>query len=126
MKKTNKFCGPFVEPDSPRFPPKLDLYMPATPPLGILAHMEFWAHILLRRYHFKKLFRPVLQQKDEPLEGIGYSREEITWAMQLPLNVDALKALEACRRERNLSLQHTQTTHEEPLCQSEHLATQPR
>lgn len=102
MKDSNTFHGPFVEPDSPKFPPKLDFYMPATPPLRMLALLEFWVHVLSRRYHFKKLFRPLLQQPDEIVEDIGFSREEINWAMQLPLKIDALKALEACRREREL------------------------
>lgn len=109
MKDSNTFQGPLVEPDCPKFPPKLDLYMPATPPIRTLALLEFWVYVLSRRHHFKKLFKPLLQQPDEMLEDIGFSREEINWALQLPLKIDALKALEACRRERARSLKTSQS-----------------
>lgn len=86
--------------DAPKVPPRLDLYMPATPPLGLLAVFEFWVHVYRRRACFRRLFRPLLEETDQILADIGYHRKDIEWAMSLPLKADALKSLERCRQAR--------------------------
>lgn len=89
---------PQLRPDSPVYPPKLGLYMPATPPLASLAKVEFWLKIFRRRHHFRRLFVPLLKEDDLTLSDIGFNRTDIEWALELPLTVDALKALQACRK----------------------------
>ncbi|MGM0570230.1 hypothetical protein [Marinobacter sp.] len=83
-------------------PPTLDLYMPATPPLALLAKADFWLKIMWRRHHFRRLFVPLLEEEDLILSDIGLNRTDIEWALELPLRVDALKALEACRKARGI------------------------
>lgn len=95
-----EFHRPSVTPDTPRQPPDLDLYMPATPPLALMATLEFWVGINRRRHHFRRLFVPLLEENDQILSDIGFERRDIQWALELPLKVDALKALAACRRAR--------------------------
>ncbi len=89
-----------LSPDEPRQPPSLDFYMPATPPLALIAKLEFWVGIYRRRYHFRRLFVPLLKENDQMLEDIGFERADIKWALKLPLKIDALKALADCRRVR--------------------------
>lgn len=100
MSNQQEFRRPQLPPDSPAKPPELELYMPATPPLDFLATVEFWIRIFRRRHHFRRLFRPLLNEDDQILSDIGFERTDIQWALELPLKVDALKALEACRRAR--------------------------
>ena len=104
MQESTKFRGPVVEPESVKYPPQPRISMPAMPPLKLIALLEFWAKVVLRRYHFKRLFLPLLQDSDDLLDDIGFRTEEILWALQLPLKVDALKALEICRKERSQSV----------------------
>lgn len=105
MQQSNKFRGPGVNPDFVKFPPQPSISMPAMPPLKLITFFEFWAEKALRRHHFKRLFLSLLQESDDLLDDIGYRREEILWALRLPLKVDALKALEAYRKERMQSTQ---------------------
>ncbi len=100
MHNQQDFRRPQLQPDSPVKPPELDLYMPATPPLAFMATLEFWVKICRRRYHFRRLFLPLLDEDDQILSDIGFERTDIQWALKLPLKMDALKALEACRRAR--------------------------
>ncbi len=100
MSHYQKFHRPQLRPDSPPKPPELEVYMPATQPLAFMAAIEFWVRIFRRRHHFRRLFLPLLKEDDEILADIGFERTDIQWALNLPLKVDALKALEACRRER--------------------------
>lgn len=100
MCSQQEFRRPQLLPDSPVEPPKLDLYMPATPPLAFMAKLEFWLKIFRRRRHFRRLFMPLLREEDLILSDIGFNRTDIQWALKLPLEVDALKALEACRKTR--------------------------
>ncbi|MEX0606321.1 MAG: hypothetical protein WD623_17090 [Marinobacter sp.] len=100
MGNANEFHRPTVRPDAPKLPPQPELLMPAMPPLKLLAVLEFWLHIYFRRRHFKKLFEALTQETDHTLSDIGYCRTDINWALNLPLKIDALKALEACRKER--------------------------
>lgn len=104
MRKSTKFRGPVVKPESVKYPPKPSISMPAMPPLRLIALLEFWAKMALRRHHFKKLFVPLLDESEDLLEDIGFRKEEILWALGLPLRVDALKALEVCRKERSCSI----------------------
>ncbi|AZT82468.1 hypothetical protein EHN06_02330 [Marinobacter sp. NP-4(2019)] len=87
-----------LSPDEPRQPPDLDFYMPATPPLALIAKLEFWVEIYRRRHHFRRLFEPLLKENDQILSDIGFERADIKWALKLPLKIDALKALSDCRR----------------------------
>ncbi|MFL1466620.1 hypothetical protein ACQUWM_13745 [Marinobacter sp. DUT-3] len=95
-----EFRRPSLRPDAPKQPPSLDFYMPATPPLAFMATLEFWVRIFRRRHHFRRLFVPLLEENDQILSDIGYERVDIQWALELPLKIDALKALAACRRAR--------------------------
>lgn len=100
MRETNNFRGPYVKPDSVRFPVEPRVLMPAMPSLKLMAVFEFWGKVVTRRHHFRRLFLPLLNESDDLLDDIGYRKEEILWALRLPLKVDALRALEACRKER--------------------------
>lgn len=95
-----EFRRPSLRPDAPKQPPSLDFYIPATPPLAFMATLEFWVRIFRRRHHFRRLFVPLLEENDQILSDIGYERVDIQWALELPLKVDALRALAACRRAR--------------------------
>lgn len=98
-----EFQRPQLSPDSPVKPPELDFYMPATPPLAFLEKVAFWLRIFRRRHHFRRLFVPLLEEEDLILSDIGFNRSDIEWALELPLKIDALKALEACRKAREES-----------------------
>lgn len=100
MCNQQEFRRPQLLPDSPVKPPELDLYMPATPPLAFMATLEFWIKVFRRRHHFRRLFVPLLDEDDRILSDIGFERTDIQWALKLPLKVNALKALEACRTAR--------------------------
>ena len=100
MGSSNEFRRPAIQPDAPKIPPQPEFNMPAMPPLKLLAVLDFWRHIYFRRRHFRKLFEALTQETDQTLNDIGYCREDINWALSLPLKVDALKALEACRTAR--------------------------
>ena len=100
MCKQQEIRRPRLSPDAPVKPPELALYMPATPPLALMATLEFWIKIFRRRYHFRRLFVPLLEEDDRTLSDIGFERADIHWALTRPLKVDALKALEVCRAAR--------------------------
>ena len=97
MSHYQDFRRPQLRPDAPAKPPELELYMP---PLAFMATVEFWVRIFRRRHHLRRLFLPLLKEDDEMLADIGFERTDIQWALNLPLKIDALKALEACRRAR--------------------------
>ncbi|MFC4259685.1 hypothetical protein ACFOZ5_11655 [Marinobacter lacisalsi] len=103
MGNQSEFQRPQLSPDSPVKPPELDLYMPATPPLAFLENVAFWLRIFRRRHHFRRLFVPLLREEDRILSDIGVNRSDIEWALALPLKIDALKALQACRKAREKS-----------------------
>lgn len=86
--------------DEPTPPPELDFYMPAMPPLGLIAAVEHWWHVYRRRRQFRRRILPLLAHDDHILEDMGHRRDDILWASRLPLKVDALKALEECRALR--------------------------
>lgn len=91
---------PRVDADRPTPPPALDIYMPAMPPLGLITAVEHWWHVFRRRRQFRRGFLTLLAHDDRILEDMGYHRDDILWALRLPLRVDALKALEECRALR--------------------------
>lgn len=79
---------------APEPPPKLTLYMPATPPLGLIHAFELWWWRYKRRRQFRQYCLQLLTYDDHILEDMGHRRGDILWAMRLPLKVDALKALQ--------------------------------
>ncbi|KFC49442.1 hypothetical protein DK37_08825 [Halomonas sp. SUBG004] len=55
---------------------------------------------LSARWLFRRHIVPLLKYDDQILRDIGHRREDILWANQLPLKVDALQALKA--RQKNV------------------------
>ena len=105
MNHHHTFQRPQPTPESPRNPPRLDLYMPATPPLASLSVLEFWVRMVWRRLRFRRRSAPLLKASDTVLQDVGLERSDIEWALNLPLKVDALKALARCRRARRQFLE---------------------
>ncbi|TGG91687.1 hypothetical protein E4656_14925 [Natronospirillum operosum] len=83
--------------NAPTPPTRLALYMPATPPLGLIHALELWWWRYRRRRQFRQRFQPLLAYDDHMLEDMGHRRSDIQWALGLPLQVDALKALQERR-----------------------------
>ncbi|NVF15241.1 hypothetical protein [Vreelandella maris] len=78
----------------PPKPPRLEFYMPAMPSLTLIHRLEMrWWHYR-RRQLFRRHVVPLLAYDDHVLQDIGHCRENIHWANQLPLSVDAVQALE--------------------------------
>ncbi|WP_163575564.1 hypothetical protein [Halomonas faecis] len=77
----------------PPKPPRLDLHMPAMPPLGLIHAIDHWWWAYRRRRQFRQRFLPLLAHDDHILEDMGHRRDDILWASRLPLKVDALRAL---------------------------------
>ena len=73
--------------------PLPDLYMPAMPPLGLIHAVERWVALYRRRRRFQRHVRPLLAQSDRILADMGCCRDDIVWALRLPLGVDAQQAL---------------------------------
>ena len=96
------FHRPQPIPEQPRKPPRLDLYMPATPPLQSLSVLEFWVSVLWRRLRFRRQVHALLGAPDAVIDDVGLDRGDIQWALNLPIRVDALKALARCRRARRV------------------------
>ena len=68
--------------------------MPAMPSLTLIHRLEMrWWHYR-RRQLFRRHVVPLLAYDDHVLQDIGHCRENIHWANQLPLSVDAVQALE--------------------------------
>ncbi|MGP9764169.1 hypothetical protein ACT3UM_00410 [Halomonas sp. AOP13-D3-9] len=82
----------------PPKPPKLHFYMPAMPSMRLIRALD----MRLWRYRRRRLFRrhilPLLAYDDQLLQDLGHCREDILWANQLPLKVDAIQALEARKK----------------------------
>ena len=86
----------------PPTPPQLHYYMPAMPPIRVIHALDMaWWHCR-RRWLFRRHIVPLLAHDDQILRDIGHCREDILWASQLPLKVDAIHALEARQRECQL------------------------
>lgn len=85
-------------------PPKPDILMPAMPPLGLIHAVENWLRARMRevrrRRRFRRRFLPLLGYDDHILRDMGHCREEIEWALHLPLREDAHRALQRRRARR--------------------------
>ncbi|SDM26113.1 hypothetical protein SAMN05661010_03783 [Modicisalibacter muralis] len=95
----NRACRLPRDAKQPTQPPMPDFYMPAMPPLKLINALENWVRSWVRRRQFRQRFLYLLDYDDHILADMGHCREEIEWALQLPLREDAIKAL-SCRRER--------------------------
>ena len=84
----------------PPKPPKLEFYMPAMPSLTLIHRLEmrWWSY--RRRQLFRRHVLPLLAYDDQILRDIGYCREDILWASQLPMKEDAIQVLEARHEEK--------------------------
>ena len=84
----------------PPKPPQLHFYMPAMPSMRLIRALDMaWWHCR-RRWLFRRHIVPLLTHDDQLLRDIGHSREDILWANQLPLKVDAIHALETRQKTR--------------------------
>ncbi|MBT2772626.1 hypothetical protein J7J47_10325 [Halomonas sp. ISL-60] len=84
----------------PPKPPQLHFYMPAMPSMRLIRALDMgWWHYR-RRWLFRRHIVPLLDYDDHVLCDIGHCREDILWASQLPLKVDAIQALEARQKKR--------------------------
>ena len=85
------------QPDKSALP---DFYMPAMPPLGLINAIENWFKAWGRR---RRLLR-LLDYDDHMLEDIGYTRDDLLWAAQQPLKVDARLILQQQRERQRARL----------------------
>ncbi|OJA05796.1 hypothetical protein [Halomonas sp. QHL1] len=84
----------------PPKPPQLHFCMPAMPSMRLIRALDMgWWHFQRRRL-FRRHILPLLDCDDQLLRDMGHSREDILWASQLPLRVDAIQALEARQKKR--------------------------
>ncbi|GAB3684855.1 hypothetical protein [Salinisphaera aquimarina] len=80
---------------TPRKPPVFDtpnfhkLYMPAMPPLGLIRVLRR----LFRELAQRRRLRQLLTCDDAQLDDLGYCRHELRRVLRLPLNTDALAAI---------------------------------
>lgn len=79
----------------PPKPPQTHFYMPAMPSMRLIRALDMGLWRCRRRWLFRRHILPLLDYEDQVLRDIGYCREDILWANQLPLKVDAIQALEA-------------------------------
>lgn len=79
----------------PPEPPELMFYMPATPSRKLLRALERGWWLCKRRWLFRHHIVPLLAHGKNVERAIGHKREDILWASQLPLTVDAIEALKA-------------------------------
>jgi uncharacterized protein YjiS (DUF1127 family) len=70
----------------PRFP---DIYMPAMPPLTLIAAIR--RRVLAWRN--RRCMRQLLTYDDHTLADIGFRRKDLCWALQRPLTTDVAEAL---------------------------------
>lgn len=99
MSDHNQTRCPQRDEEKPTQPPWPDFYMPAMPPLGLINTVENWVRAWVRRRQFRQRFLYLLDFDDHILEDMGHCRDEIEWALHLPLREDAGQAL-LCRRAR--------------------------
>ncbi|TFH88551.1 hypothetical protein EQG41_01575 [Billgrantia azerbaijanica] len=86
--------------DRPRPAPRLEFYLPAMPPLGLINAIEHRWAAYRRRRRFRQRFLPLLALDDRTLEDIGHRRDDLLWASRLPLRENAHEALIARRAQR--------------------------
>ncbi|MCG7599321.1 hypothetical protein MHM84_05950 [Halomonas sp. McH1-25] len=85
----------------PRTPLQPEFFMPAMPPLGLITALENRWYAWRRRRLVRRYLLPLLAYDDRILEDMGHHRDDIEWALRLPLHEDALAALEQRRCQRN-------------------------
>ncbi|WGI25132.1 hypothetical protein QEN58_17630 [Halomonas alkaliantarctica] len=86
----------------PPKPPQLHFYMPAMPSMRLIRALDMgWWHFQRRRL-FRRHILSLLAYDDHVLLDIGHCREDILWANQLPLKVDAIHALETRQEKRQV------------------------
>lgn len=84
----------------PPKPPRLHFYLPAMPSMRLIHALDMgWWHYRRRRL-FRRHILPLLAYDDQLLRDIGHCCDDIRWASQLPLKVDAIQALK--ERSNNL------------------------
>ncbi|NYS61283.1 hypothetical protein [Vreelandella salicampi] len=86
----------------PPKPPQLHFYMPAMPSMRLIRALDMGWWRYRRRWLFRRHILPLLAYDDHVLLDIGHCREDILWANQLPLKVDAIHALEARQKKRQV------------------------
>ncbi|WP_447044628.1 hypothetical protein [Vreelandella sp. H-I2] len=77
----------------PPKPPQLHFYMPAMPSMRVIHALDMCWWRYRRRRLFRRHILPLLAYDGQVLRDIGYRREDILWANQLPLKEDAIQAL---------------------------------
>lgn len=78
----------------PPKPRQSGFYMPAMPSMGLIRALDMGWWRCRRRLLFRRHMLPLLAYGDQVACETGYSRDDILWASQLPLKVDAIHALE--------------------------------
>ncbi|MCC5859552.1 MAG: DUF1127 domain-containing protein [Ectothiorhodospiraceae bacterium] len=68
------------------------------PPFELYGAIRRWWQAYRRRQRFRSNVRALLEHEDTLLRDLGYRREDLYWALRLPLRVDAVRALEERRR----------------------------
>lgn len=63
--------------------------MPAMPPLKLIAELR--QHVLAWRN--RRWIRQLLRYDDHLLDDLGFDRQTLSWALQLPPTMDAVKAV---------------------------------
>jgi len=66
-----------------------DIYMPAMPPLKLIAAIR----TRFLAWRNRRCMRQLLTYDDHILADIGFRRKDLCWALQLPLTTDAAEAL---------------------------------
>ncbi|MDQ7728870.1 hypothetical protein [Halomonas sp. SpR8] len=84
----------------PPKPPQLHFYMPAMPSMRLIRALDMGWWRYRRRRLYRRHIVPLLDYDDHVLRDIGHCRDDILWASQLPLKVDAIQALEARQKKR--------------------------
>lgn len=79
----------------PPKPPQLQFYVPAMPSMRLIRAFDMGLWHCRRRWLFRRHIVPLLAYDDHVLRDIGYRREDILWANQLPLKEDAIQALKS-------------------------------
>ncbi|QTF94355.1 MAG: hypothetical protein J5F18_05390 [Halomonas sp. BM-2019] len=69
------------------------------PPLGLIHALEHWWWAYRRRRRFRRSVLTLLEYDDAILGDLGYRRDDLLWALRLPLKMDAQGALEARRAQ---------------------------
>ena len=106
-------------------PRPLTIVTPAREPrrTRLMTAFSDWLHAWRRRREFKSLATRLLTYDDHQLDDVGYSRQDLLAAMDLPLKLDARRLL-ARWRERRLKRAATYDSAAAPHRRSNHQALQ--